>query len=102
MKIKILDLKSKVLITKQFYLLISYEAVVLIYDKYNEIFYKLDSFVKKDFYNQSYIVSSSRTTTKHINNFLDYYNLKNNYTDKTKLKIVNKEFIENIDIKIGE
>lgn len=98
MKIKELNNKSRVLITNRYYLLISYETIVLIYDKLNEIFYKLDKFIKKDFYNQAYFVSGSRTTSKHINEFLNYYNLKFNYEDKTKIKVVNADFINNIDL----
>ena len=98
MKIKELNSKSKVLITNRYYLLISYETIVLVYDKQNEFFFKLDKFLKKDFYNQTYYVSSSTTTTKHINSFLNYYNLKNNYEDKTKVRIVNSETMDSIDL----
>ena len=74
-------------------ILISYKTIVMFYDKIEKKLYKIDKFIKKDFYNQSYIVSSSVTTNKHISLFLNELNI----TDlKTKAIIKDETFFENL------
>ena len=73
--------------------LISYKTIVMFYDKTNKKLYKIDKFIKKDFYNQSYTVSSSVTTSKHINLFLNQLNI----TDlKDKAITKDETFFENL------